>query len=283
MSLKQVSVSKVFDGNQFKFIHTSIELECEMTFSIYIPDRANTEEIPIVFWLSGLTCTDDNFVQKAGAQKFAAQEGLAIVCPDTSPRGENIPDDLKGAYDLGLGASFYINATEKPWSKHYSMYNYITDELPKVLKQSSLPVNTTMCSIMGHSMGGYGALMIALKNPGKYKSVSAFAPICSPMNCQWGEKAFSNYLGDNKKTWKEYDPCSLISNAESSLPILVDQGKDDPFLSHQLKPELLQKVCEEKEYPLTLRFHSGYDHSYFFISTFIEDHIKYHSLSLKVQ
>jgi S-formylglutathione hydrolase len=248
-----------------------------MTFSVYLPPQAEDSPVPIIYWLSGLTCTDDNFVQKAGAQRYAAEDGVALICPDTSPRGEGVPDDPESAYDFGLGAGFYVNATQQPWSKHYQMYSYITEELPAVLAASELPLQTTNASIMGHSMGGHGALTIALKNPGKYKSVSAFSPICSPLNCPWGEKALSNFLGNNKDDWSEYDSCALIAKAEEKLPILIDQGDADDFLLKQLKPELLKAACDKAGHPLKLRMQPDYDHSYFFIASFIGDHIKYHA------
>ncbi|HWK54862.1 MAG TPA: S-formylglutathione hydrolase, partial [Hyphomicrobiales bacterium] len=200
MSLEQVSANKMFGGKQLKFKHHSSVLKCDMIFSVYLPPNAKADsKVPVIYWLSGLTCTDDNFVQKAGAQQYAADAGVAIVCPDTSPRGEGVPDDAEKAYDFGLGAGFYVNATQAPWSEHYHMYDYVTKELPQVLEQSELPLDTANCSIMGHSMGGHGALTIALKNPGIYKAVSAFSPICSPLNCPWGEKALGNYIGADRK------------------------------------------------------------------------------------
>lgn len=280
MSLEQVSANAMFGGKQLKLKHHSSTLNCEMIFSVYLPPQADSVNVPVIYWLSGLTCTDDNFVQKAGAQQYAAEAGVAIVCPDTSPRGENIPDDPEGAYDFGLGAGFYVNATQAPWSEHYHMYDYVTQELPQVLAGSDLPLDTDNCSIMGHSMGGHGALTIALKNAGKYKAVSAFSPICSPLNCPWGEKALGNYIGDNKEDWAQYDACALIAIAEEKLHILVDQGQNDDFLSGQLKPELLQQACQDAKHPLTLRYQAGYDHSYFFIATFIEDHITHHAAAL---
>jgi len=280
MSLEQVSANAMFGGKQLKLKHHSSSLNCEMIFSVYLPPQADSVNVPVIYWLSGLTCTDDNFVQKAGAQQYAAEAGVAIVCPDTSPRGEAVPDDPDGAYDFGLGAGFYVNATQAPWSGHYHMYDYITQELPQVLAGSDLPLDTDNCSIMGHSMGGHGALTIALKNAGKYKAVSAFSPICSPLNCPWGEKALGNYIGDNKEDWAQYDACALIAGAEEKLHILVDQGQNDDFLSGQLKPELLQQACQDAKHPLTLRYQAGYDHSYFFIATFIEDHITHHAAAL---
>ncbi len=280
MSLEQVSANTMFGGKQLKLKHHSSSLNCEMIFSVYLPPQADSVNVPVIYWLSGLTCTDDNFVQKAGAQQYAAEAGVAIVCPDTSPRGEGVPDDPDGAYDFGLGAGFYVNATQTPWSEHYHMYDYVTQELPQVLAGSDLPLDTDNCSIMGHSMGGHGALTIALKNAGKYKAVSAFSPICSPLNCPWGEKALGNYIGDNKEDWAQYDACALIKGADEKLHILVDQGQNDDFLSGQLKPELLQQACQDAKHPLTLRYQAGYDHSYFFIATFIEDHITHHAAAL---
>ncbi len=280
MSLEQVSANAMFGGKQLKLKHHSSSLNCEMIFSVYLPPQADSVNVPVIYWLSGLTCTDDNFVQKAGAQQYAAEAGVAIVCPDTSPRGEHIPDDPEGAYDFGLGAGFYVNATQAPWSEHYHMYDYVTQELPQLLAGSDLPLDTDNSSIMGHSMGGHGALTIALKNAGKYKAVSAFSPICSPLNCPWGEKALGNYIGENKEDWAQYDACALIAGAEEKLHILVDQGQNDDFLSGQLKPQLLQQACQDANHPLTLRYQAGYDHSYFFIATFIEDHITHHAAAL---
>lgn len=281
MTLEKVSANKMFGGQQIKYKHRSDALVCDMIFSVYLPPQAQHGKVPVIYWLSGLTCTDDNFVQKAGAQQYAADAGVAIVCPDTSPRGEGVPDDPEGAYDFGLGAGFYVNATQEPWSKHYRMYDYVTRELPQALKNSDLPLDAGNCSIMGHSMGGHGALTIALKNPGVYKAVSAFSPICSPMNCPWGHKALGNYLGQDKAAWERYDATALVKKgAPEKLHILVDQGQADNFLKEQLKPELLQQACQEAGHPLTLRLHAGYDHSYFFIATFIADHIAHHAEAL---
>ncbi len=280
MTTETVSSIACFGGRQFKFKHRSEVLGCEMTFSVYLPPQAAKGLAPTIWWLSGLTCTDDNFVQKAGAQRYAAEAGVAIVCPDTSPRGDGVPDDPDGAWDFGLGAGFYVNATRPPWSANYRMYDYVVDELPRVLAASDLPVNVERGSIMGHSMGGHGALAIALKNPGKYKSVSAFAPICAPMQCPWGEKALGNYLGPDRDQWRNYDTCELVAEATERLPILVDQGRADSFLKEQLKPELLENACAAAGHPLTLRMQPGYDHSYFFIATFIVDHIRHHARAL---
>ncbi len=279
--METLSSNKIFAGQQIKFSHYSSSLKCKMSFSVYLPPQAQEKSVPVIYWLSGLTCTDDNFVQKAGAQRYAAQAGVAIICPDTSPRGEGIPDDPEGNYDFGLGAGFYVNATQAPWAENYQMYSYITEELPALLKASELPLETEKASIMGHSMGGHGALTIALKNPRKYQAVSAFSPICSPLNCAWGKKALSNYIGEDKKAWQQYDACFLISEAQEKLPILIDQGDADDFLEEQLKPELLQKACQESDHPLTLRLQAGYDHSYFFIASFIGEHIAHHAQYLK--
>jgi S-formylglutathione hydrolase len=281
MGLEQVSANRMFGGKQIKFKHRSDVLNCNMIFSIFLPPSASAlNKVPVIYWLSGLTCTDDNFVQKAGAQQYAAEEGVAIVCPDTSPRGDEVPGDPNKAWDFGLGAGFYVNATQEPWKKHYQMYDYVTKELPSVLKNSDLPIDTGNCSIMGHSMGGHGALTIALKNPGKYRAVSAFSPICSPMNCPWGEKALGNYVGADRAAWIQYDASALIPMAKERLHILVDQGQEDGFLVNQLKPELLQAACLAAKHPLTLRMHAGYDHSYFFIASFIADHIAHHADAL---
>ena len=228
---------------------------------------------------SGLTCNDENFVQKAGAQKLASELGLILVAPDTSPRGEGVPDDPEGAYDLGHGAGFYVNATQEPWKKHYQMYDYIVEELPELINRK-FPANGERQGIAGHSMGGHGALTIGLRNPDKYKSISAFAPIVSPMNCPWGQKALGNYLGENKNEWLSYDAVSLVKNATRPIPILVDQGSADEFLENQLKPSLLVEVCSQVGYPLNYNQRDGYDHSYFFITSFIENHLQFHSALL---
>ena len=281
MSIEQVSANKMFGGKQIKFKHKSAVLNCDMIFSVYLPPNAVAgNKVPVIYWLSGLTCTDDNFVQKAGAQQYAAEAGVAIVCPDTSPRGADVPGDPDKAWDFGHGAGFYVNATQAPWSTHYHMYDYVVNELPAVLAASDLPLDTANRSIMGHSMGGHGALTIALKNPGIYKAVSAFSPICSPINCPWGEKALGRYIGSNKADWEQYDTCALLAQAKEKLHILVDQGQDDGFLVNQLKPELLQAASIASKHPLTLRLHAGYDHSYFFIASFIADHIAHHADAL---
>jgi len=275
--LEEIESSKIFGGQQKRYQHQSTTLGCQMTFSVYLPARSESKKLPAIYWLSGLTCNDQNFVIKAGGQRLANELGIIIITPDTSPRGDDVADDE--AWDFAQGAGFYLNATQEPWSNHYKMYDYITKEMPTVINESQ-PVDPERISIMGHSMGGHGALTIALKNPGMYKSVSAFAPICSPTRCPWGEKALSQYLGDDRQVWEAYDASLLIANAQEKLPILVDQGTADNFLVEQLKPELLQQACESNNHPLTLRMQEGYDHSYNFIATFIEDHFKHHAKAL---
>jgi S-formylglutathione hydrolase len=250
-----------------------------MRFAIFLPPQASdSHRVPVLYWLSGLTCTDENFMQKAGAFKAAAELGIAIVAPDTSPRGEDVADD--DGYDLGKGAGFYLNATQDPWASHYRMYDYVVDELPSLIEKH-FPVST-MKSISGHSMGGHGALTIGLKNQSQYQSISAFSPITNPMQCPWGEKAFTAYLGKNKEDWKKYDACELMSLGGVNLPILIDQGDADQFLVEQLKPENLQAVAKRTNSNLTLRMQEGYDHSYYFISSFIEEHLKFHDQYLNL-
>ena len=279
MALEQIGSNQSFGGQQLRYKHQSSVLNCEMTFSIYLPPQAEKGPVPVLYWLSGLTCNDENFVQKAGAQQHAAEHGIAIVCPDTSPRGDGVADDPEGAYDMGLGAGFYVNATQQPWVEHYQMYSYITDELPALIN-GEFPVDSQRASISGHSMGGHGALTIALKNPGQYKSVSAFSPIVSPLSCPWGDKVLSNYLGDDRETWAQYDSVELVKSATEHLPVLVDQGDSDNFLVEQLKTELLISAAGKADYPMQIRMQPNYDHSYFFIATFIGDHIAFHARAL---
>jgi len=274
--MEQIDAHRCFDGQQLRFRHRADSLDCDMTFSIYLPPQADQRAVPALYWLSGLTCTDENFVIKAGAQRYAAEYGIALIAPDTSPRGEGVPDDPAGAYDLGLGAGFYLNATRQPWDKHYRMYDYVVEELPRLINDH-FPVDNEKIAISGHSMGGHGALSIALKNPQRYRSVSAFAPICSPMRCPWGEKALGTYLGNDRDDWRQYDSCELIRQASHHLPILVDQGKADDFLDAQLQPHLLADTAQQAGYPLDIRYRPGYDHSYFFISSFIGDHLRFHA------
>ena len=250
-----------------------------MRFAAFVPPQARQSPSPIVWYLSGLTCTEENFTVKAGAQRIAAELGLLLIAPDTSPRGDAVPLDPAGSYDFGLGAGFYVDATQQPWSRNYKMASYIERELPGLII-SELPADGARQSIMGHSMGGHGALTIALRNQDRYASVSAFSPICSPMTCQWGQKALSGYLGSNKENWRRYDTCALLQDGARVTELLVDQGTADQFLATQLKPELLEDACARASVPLTLRMHEGYDHSYFFISTFIEDHLRWHAQRL---
>ncbi len=278
--MEHLASAKIFGGQQSQYKHQSTSLKCEMVFSVYMPPQSENSKVPVMYWLSGLTCTDQNFVTKAGAQRYAAKHGIAIVCPDTSPRGEGVPDDADGAWDFGLGAGFYVNAIQAPWSEHYSMYDYVVNELPALIN-ANFQIDGARAAISGHSMGGHGALTIALNNTQKYRSVSAFSPIVSPLNCPWGEKALSNYLGDDKSKWQKYDTCSLLSAAESHMPVLVDQGTADGFLEEQLKTELLEKASQEANYPMSIRYQDGYDHSYYFISTFIGEHIAFHAEQLK--
>lgn len=280
MTIESISSTKAFGGWHKQYSHQSSALNCTMRFAIYLPPQAESQKVPVLYWLSGLTCTDENFMQKAGAQRIAAELGMAIVAPDTSPRGENVADDADGAYDFGLGAGFYLNATKPPFSQHYQMYDYVVNELPALI-EAHFPV-TEQRSISGHSMGGHGALTIGLKNPNKYKSLSAFSPICHPMDSPWGIKAFRGYLGDDQQQWKQYDSCELMANSQQFVPALVDQGCNDNFLNEQLKPQDLVKVAKDKGYPLELRMQPGYDHSYYFIATFIEDHLRFHAKYLSL-
>ncbi len=261
-----------------RFTHESITCQCKMTFSVYLPPAAETNKVPAVYFLSGLTCTDDNVRTKAGAQRYAAELGIALVMPDTSPRGDDVPDDAE-RYDLGKGAGFYVNATNGDWAKHYQMYDYITSELPALI-EANLPL-TDKRSITGHSMGGHGALICALKNPASYSSVSAFSPVCHPIKCGWGQGCFSEYIGDNIDDWKQYDATELILAGTSVPSILIDQGNADEFLADQLYPHDLKGACESAGIELILRMQDHYDHSYHFISSFIGEHLAYHAAALK--
>src|SRR6266446_7875658 len=281
MALDVISRSRCFAGKQFTYQHLSSETGTMMRFAAFVPPQANERAVPVVWYLSGLTCTEENFTVKAGAQRIAADLGLLLIAPDTSPRGNEVPGDPTGSYDFGLGAGFYVDATQQPWSRNYRMASYVEDELPGLIG-SELPADVARQSIMGHSMGGHGALTIALRNQGRYASVSAFSPICSPMNCPWGEKALNGYLGSDKKSWRKYDACALLEDGARLTELLVDQGTADQFLETQLKPQLLERACAKAGIPLTLRMHEGYDHSYFFISTFIEDHRRWHAQRLGI-
>ena len=263
--------------------HASKTNNCDMRFSVFVPPQAEKGRVPVVTFLSGLTCTEENFMVKSGAQRVAAQLGLMLVSPDTSPRGDGVPDDPDDDYDFGLGAGFYVNATESPWSDNYRMYDYVTRELQSVIFDN-FPGDRDRHGLTGHSMGGHGALVIGLRNPSMFRSLSAFAPICTTLHSPWGQKALGYYLGDDKSRWAEYDAAEVARNVSDNSAyskILVDQGSEDPWLAEQLKPELLKAACEASGLPLELRFHEGYDHGYYFISTFIEEHLNFHADQLK--
>jgi len=276
--MQRIEQHACFGGTQEVWQHPSSTLGCQMRFGVYLPPQAAQGPCPVLYWLSGLTCNEQNFITKAGAQRYAAEHGLVLVAPDTSPRGDEVPDQ-EGAWDLGLGAGFYLNATREPWSKHYRMHDYVVDELP-ALVDAHFPT-TTARAISGHSMGGHGALVIALRNPGCYRSVSAFSPIVAPSRVPWGQQAFDAYLGEDQETWKRWDACELLRDAKERLPLLVDQGDADEFLQRELRPELLRDACAAADHPLTLRMQPGYDHSYYFIASFIGDHIAHHAAALK--
>lgn len=275
--LTEISRVKMFDGCLITYSHESTSNHCTMQFSIFLPAQADNGKVPGLYFLSGLTCSDENFMVKAGAQRYAAEYGIALISPDTSPRGGDVADD-PDSYDYGKGAGFYINATREPWSANYHMYDYVVSELPALI-ESELPISDRLRSVCGHSMGGHGALVVALRNPGMYRSVSAFAPICAPTQCPWGQKIFEGYLGD-VEAGNDYDAVNLIASAREKLPLLIDQGDDDEFLAEQLNPQLLEAACQRNDYPLNLRMQRGYDHSYFFIQTFIEEHVAYHAAAL---
>ena len=277
MTTERIEHRACFGGWQDVYRHRSEVLGCDMTVGVYLPPQVEQGPCPVLYWLSGLTCTEQNFITKAGAQRYAAEHGIILVAPDTSPRGEDVAD--AEGYDLGKGAGFYVNATQAPWASHYRMYDYIVDELPAWVEAD--PMASDRRAISGHSMGGHGALTIALKNPGRYRSVSAFSPIVAPMQVPWGQKAFAAYLGDDREAWKAWDTVELVRQAREPLPLLVDQGDADEFLQGQLKPELLQAAAAEAGHPLTLRMQPGYDHSYYFIASFIGDHIAHHAAALK--
>ncbi|UBH28276.1 S-formylglutathione hydrolase [Aeromonas enteropelogenes] len=278
MNLDIISSNKSFGGWHKRYRHSSTVLGCDMQFAIYLPPQALTgQKVPVLYWLSGLTCTDENFMQKAGAQRIAAELGIALVAPDTSPRGEGIADDP--GYDLGMGAGFYVNASQTPWRDHYQMYDYVTRELPEII-ETHFPVSTKR-AISGHSMGGHGALIAALREPGRYRSVSAFSPISHPSRCPWGQKALGAYLGNNPLLWQEWDTCLLLRNEPvKPLPTRVDVGLDDPFLTEQLHIDALADAAAGKGWPLELNRHAGYDHSYYFVASFIEAHLRFHARHL---
>jgi S-formylglutathione hydrolase len=276
--LELVEEHRCFDGLQRIYKHDSESIGLPMRFSVFLPKEAMSRRVPALFFLAGLTCTHETFVLKSGAQRFAAEHGIALIAPDTSPRGADIAGETE-AWDFGVGAGFYLDATREPWSQRYRMYSYVTQDLLNAVT-SELPVSRERLGIFGHSMGGHGALVLALRNPSLFKSVSAFAPIVAPSQCPWGVKAFSGYLGDDRDTWKQYDACELIKRADTSRlvgGILIDQGISDQFLAEQLHPHLLEQAASDACVKVTVRRHEGYDHGYFFISTFIEDHIRHHA------
>ncbi|WP_448547849.1 S-formylglutathione hydrolase [Thalassotalea fusca] len=269
-----ISQNKSFGGWHKRYRHQSATVNCDMTFAVYLPPQVEDgKKLPVLYWLSGLTCTDENFMQKSGVQRIAAELGIVVVAPDTSPRGEHVANDE--GYDLGQGAGFYVNATQAPWQPHYQMYDYIVKELPDII-EANFSVSDKR-AISGHSMGGHGALTIALRNPERFTSVSAFSPICAPTQCPWGKKAFSAYFGNNEETWRQYDAVELIKQSQTQLPMLIEQGGNDEFLQQQLKPELLLAAAESVGYPITYNQHDGYDHSYYFIGSFIDAHCRFHA------
>ena len=280
--IETLSETRCFGGRMGFYRHRSDANNCHMQFGVFVPPQAESGPVPVLTFLSGLTCTEENFMVKSGAQRYAADLGLMLVSPDTSPRGEGIPDDPDGDYDFGLAAGFYLNATEEPWSKHYHMYDYVMGELQPAVFEN-FPGDRERHGLSGHSMGGHGALTIGLRHPEVFRSLSAFAPICTTLHSPWGQKALAYYLGTDTSTWLRYDAAEVARNVADTSPwqrILVDQGLDDVFLTEQLKPELLQAACAESGLPLEMRFHEGYDHGYYFISTFIEDHLKHHAATL---
>ena len=277
-SLNLVSENLCFGGTVGFYSHRSETCNGEMRFAVYQPPRATSEPVPVLYFLSGLASTEENFMVKAGAQRFAAEYGLMLVAPDTSPRDAGITGE-NDDWDFGTGAGFYVDATVEPWRSHYQMYSYVVHELPALIAEH-FPVQTERQGIFGHSMGGHGALVCALRNRDRYKSVSAFAPIAAPMRCQWGQKAFTHYLGSNKESWRAYDASELVQESGYNGSILIDQGTADPFLAEQLLPEVFKQACASVGQPLNLRFQEGYNHSYYFIATFIEDHIRHHAAAL---
>jgi len=273
-----VSEAKCFGGRQRILRHTSEATGTPMQVSVFLPPAAETAPVPVLYYLSGLTCTEENVTAKAGAQRYAAEHGIALVAPDTSPRGLDLPGEHDD-WDFGSGAGFYVNATQSPWKDHYRMYDYVVEELPRVIGDDQ-PIDTQRASITGHSMGGHGALVIALRNTSRYASASAFAPIVSPTRCPWGERALGAYLGDERSTWTAYDASLLVTKSQHPNEILIDQGAADGFLEEQLKPELFEEACRDAGQPLRLRMQEGYDHSYYFIATFIGDHVAHAARAL---
>jgi S-formylglutathione hydrolase len=280
MSIETISTSLSHGGVQGVYKHASQSTGTDMEFSVFVPEHAPGTKLPVVWYLTGLTCTQANVTDKGEFRAACARHGVIFIAPDTSPRGEGVADDPQEAYDFGLGAGFYVDATQPPFAAHYQMRSYIEKELPDVIA-ANFPADMARQSIMGHSMGGHGALSIALRNSDRYRAVSAFAPIVAPTKCPWGEKALGGYIGEDRADWRQYDACALIEDGARVPEILVDQGSADGFLDEQLKPHLLEEICAEKGQPLTLRMQSGYDHSYYFISTFMAEHIEWHAARLK--
>ncbi|MGY3691527.1 S-formylglutathione hydrolase [Bradyrhizobium sp. USDA 3240] len=278
--MQTVSRNKSHGGTQGVYRHPSRETKTDMTFSVFVPDHATGAKLPVVTYLSGLTCTHANVTEKGEFRQACAELGLIFVAPDTSPRGEGVPGDPANAYDFGLGAGFYVDATEQPFATNYRMWSYVTEELPKLIAEQ-FPVDTKRQSILGHSMGGHGALTVALRYPDRYRAASAFAPIVAPSQVPWGNKALGGYLGSNKQAWRKHDAVALIEDGARFSDLLVDYGDADGFLTEQLRPELLKAACEKANIPLTLRRQPGYDHSYYFISTFMADHLRWHAARLK--
>jgi S-formylglutathione hydrolase len=279
--METVSTTLSHGGVQGVYKHASTATDTEMTFSVFVPPQADGTRLPVVWYLSGLTCTHANVTEKGEFREVCARLGLVLVAPDTSPRGEAVPDDPTGAYDFGLGAGFFVDATEEPFASNYRMWTYVTAELP-ALVESSFPVDLTRQAIMGHSMGGHGALTIGLRHPDRFRSVSAFSPIVAPSQVPWGQKAFEGYLGADRAGWRKHDAVALIGDGARIRDILIDQGTADPFLAEQLRPQLLERACAEAGIALTLRMQPGYDHSYYFISTFMADHLRWHAARLNI-
>ena len=280
MAVQTVSLNKSHGGVQGVYKHASRQTKTDMTFSVYVPEHQSGAKLPVVFYLSGLTCTHANVTEKGEYRRACAELGLVFVAPDTSPRGPDVPGDPANAYDFGLGAGFYVDATEAPFARNYRMWSYVTEELPKLVAEH-FPVDVSRQSILGHSMGGHGALTAALRNPDRYRAASAFAPIAAPSRVPWGIKALGFYLGNDKRAWRKHDTVALVEDGARFSEFLVDIGDADQFLTEQLKPELLQAACDKAGIPLTLRRRSGYDHSYYFISTFMGDHLRWHAERLK--
>ena len=276
--MERVSEAKCFGGSQGVYSHQSSATGTPMTFQVFVPEHAPGEKLPVLWWLSGLTCTHANAMEKCEYKRACAEHGIILVGPDTSPRGDDVPDDE--AYDFGKGAGFYVDAVREPWAKHFRMRSYVEQELPALIADA-FPVDMDRQGISGHSMGGHGALTVSLRNPGRFRSTSAFAPIVSPLNCPWGEKALTGYIGDDRAAWREYDACALIEDGARLPELLVDQGRADTFLDEQLKTHLLEEACRKADIPATIRMQEGYDHSYFFVSSFIDDHIAWHAERLK--